>query len=341
MRKAVAAVAVLTLLGGCTSEAAIPSPTSGNAAQVLVPDARYAQIAAVAEEGVAAADASLNADDLGSRVGGPAKTYRTAQLKLESLLGDSYSLDPLLVDANATPVSSGTAFPRTMMTVVPPRDGKNLTSLSVWSQDSARGNYYLWGDVSLFPGVDAPTIVSQLNDVVGFPNVDAADYAVDPNEVLAAYVAYNGTRTQQSIAFEAEDPLFRQIANQQDTFVQSLGDLGTAATDFSVGEAGLRGVSTDNGGLVIVGEMRYSIRITKTADGAKLRIGGQIGALHSGSGDNATLEIDYQGVANYSTTVAFYVPPAGADGTVRVIGSAEPTLISVENVAQNEKPDQE
>ncbi|WP_311591106.1 hypothetical protein [Trueperella bernardiae] len=337
MRKAVAAIAVVTLMGGCASEQAVPSPVSGSNPQVVVADAKFAEIAQAAADGIAAADTSLNADDLGVRVGGPAKTYRAAQLKLESLLGDSYDLDPLLVDTDATPVSSGTAFPRSMMAVVPPRDGQNLTSLAVWSQDSARGNYYLWADVALFPGVDAPTIVSQLNNAEGFPNVEPADYAVDPNEVLAAYVAYNGTRTQQAIAFEAEDPLYRQIANQQDAFVQSLGDLGTAATDFYVGDAGLRGVATDNGGLVIVGEMRYAIRITKTVDGAKLRIGGQIGALYNGSGENATLEIDHQGVANYSTTVAFYVPPAGADATVRVIGSAEPTLISVENVAQDQQ----
>ncbi|MEW6907213.1 hypothetical protein V3M66_06300 [Trueperella pyogenes] len=335
MRKQVAALAALTLfLGACAGEDALPRPASGKNPQVVVSAEKYSAIASAAQQGLNAANASLDPADLGDRVGGPAKTYRTAQLKLESLLGDSYELDPMLVDAEATPVSSGAAFPRTMMAVVPPRDGKNLTTLSVWSQDEPRANYHLWADVSLFPGVEAPTIVSKLNDADGFPHVDAADYAVNPNEVLPNYVAYNGSRTQQAIKFDTKDPLFTQIADQQDAFVRSLGDLGTATTDFSVGEAGLRGVATDNGGLVIVGEMLYTVRITKTVDRAALRIGGQIGALHHGNGDNAVLAIKHQAVANYATTVAFYVPPAGANATVRVIGSSEPTLISVENAEQ-------
>ncbi|QTG75959.1 hypothetical protein [Trueperella pecoris] len=335
MRKQVATLAAIALLtSACASEGTLPRPASGTNPQVILTQEKFAEIAAAAEKDIAAANSSLDAAALGNRVGGPVRAYRTSQLKLESLLGESYNLDPLIVDGQATPVSSGTAFPRTLMTVVPPREGKNLTTLSVWSQDQARSNYQLWADVALFPGVEVPAIVSSLNNSEGFPKVDPAAYAVNPEEVLANYVAYNGTRQPQKIRFQENDPLFRQIADQQDAFVRSLGNLGTATTDFAAGEAGLRGVSTENGGLVIVGEMRYTVRITKTAAGAKLRIGGQIGALHKDSGENPVLEIDKQGVANYSTTVVFYIPGAGSDATVRVIGSSEPTLISVENVAQ-------
>lgn len=320
-------------LSACASQEEVPQPTSGDNPQVIMPDEKYAEIASEAEAGIAASNESLDAGDLTGRVGGPARSYRTAQLKLESLLGDNYDLAPMLVLTEGSPVSSGTAFPRTMMTVVPPRDGKNLATLSVWSQNGPRSNYHLWADVDLFGAANLPQIVSQLSDTPGFPEVDAADYAVDPHDVLIQYARYNGTREQQEIEFSPDDPLYTQIAAQQDAFVESLGDLGTAATDFGVGESGLRAVSTESGGLVVVGEMTYDVRITKTAEGATLRIGGHIGAMHEGDGEEAMLEIDNVGIANYATTVAFYVPPAGENAVVQVIGSSQPTLISVENVA--------
>lgn len=329
----VLSAALALTLSACASEEAVPQPTSGDNAHVIVTDEKYAQIATETEAGIAAANESLSASDLTGRVNGPARAYRTAQLQLESLLGDAYDLDPILVTTEGTPVVSGTAYPRTMMTTVPPRDGKNLATLSVWSQNGPRGNYHLWADVELFGTGNLPEIVSQLSDAPGFPEVDAADYAVDPTQVLAQYARYNGTREQQSIQFSPDDPLYTQIAEQQDAFVQSLGDLGTAATDFAVGEGGLRGVATASGGLVVVGEMTYQVRITKTNDEATLRIGGQIGAMYEEGDDSAMLEIDQQGIANYATTVAFYVPAAGAGSVVEVIGSSQPTLISVENVA--------
>ncbi|VEI13775.1 hypothetical protein [Trueperella bialowiezensis] len=337
MRKLTATLAgAALLLAGCSSGDSVPSATSGNAAHEVIDAEKYTQIATEAKESIDAANASLDPESLTNRIGGPARTYRGAQLKLESLLGDSYSLDPMPVEVEAEPISSGSAFPRTMITAVAPRDGRNLSTLSVWSQNDPRSNYQLWADVELFPGVKVPDLVNQLNDKPGFPEVEAGDYAVDPSKVLEQYALYNGTRQQQQIVFTEGDPLFHQIAAQQDTFVQSLGDLGTAATNFAVGESGVRGVSTENGGLVIVGEMTYDVVITKTAEGATLRIGGEIGALHANSGENAMLEISHEGRARYATTVAFYVPPAGQDAVVSVIGASKPTLISVENVAPEE-----
>lgn len=342
MRKLVAVVAgVVLALSACASEEAVPKPTSGQETHEIVSDETYNKIASEAASGIAAANESVDSANLGPRVGGPARTYRDAQLKMKSLLGDAYELEPMLVETEASPISSGTAFPRTMMTSVPPRDGKNLSTLSVWNQDEPRSNYYLWADVSLFPGVKVPDLVNQRSDTAGFPEVDAQDYAVDPAQVMSQYALYNGTREQQAIAFSPDDPLHTQIADQQDAFVESLGDLGTAATNFAVGDAGVRGVSTANGGLVIVGELTYQVDITKTAPDANLRIGGQIGALHAGDGDNAMLEIDHKGLATYGTMVAFYIPPTGQDPVVAVIGASEPTLISVENVPAEQQEDAE
>ncbi|MDP9806764.1 hypothetical protein J2S70_001346 [Trueperella bonasi] len=326
------ALSAAFVLSSCSTTDELPQPTSGNNPHPIVTDEKYEQIAQETADGIAAANESLDSGDLTSRVSGPARNYRTAQLQLKSYLGDSYDLDPMLISPEGSPVVSGTAYPRTMMTTVPPRDGRNLTTLSVWSQNGPRSNYHLWADIELYGTANLPDIVSALSDTAGFPELDPADYAVDPTEVLKQYALYNGTREQQDIVFSAHDPLYTQIAAQQDAFVESLGELGTAATNFSVGDGGLRGVATESEGLVVVGEMIYQVKITKTNANATLRIGGEIGAMYEQSGDNAMLEIGDQGIANYAATVAFYVPPAGAEPVVEVIGASQPTLISVENV---------
>lgn len=89
--------ALALTLSACATEEAVPQPTSGDNAHVIVTDEKYAQIATETEAGIAAANESLSASDLTGRVNGPARTYRTAQLQLESLLGDAYDLDPMLV----------------------------------------------------------------------------------------------------------------------------------------------------------------------------------------------------------------------------------------------------
>ncbi|MFP7696907.1 hypothetical protein [Trueperella sp. LYQ143] len=333
--RAIIAAGLCCLLAACSSPQAVPEPRYGDQPQEILTQEQFAAIAEQAAAGIAAATTSNSADQLGGRIAGPMRDERTGQLRLKAILGDSYQLDPIVISKESTPVLSGTGFPRTAMTVEKPADGQNLTSLTVWTQDSPRTNYALWAQVQLFPGVNVPKIVSQLDNEVGDISNPSA-YAANPNDVLATYALYNASRTQQAIKFQDGDPLFTQIAAQQDSFGQALGRSGSATTQFAPGDKGIRAVHTDDGGLIIVGELNYVVEITRTQRNAKVRIADQIGALYTGNKDNAVLEIADKAVAHYSTTVAFYIPPAGAaSAVVQVIGSAKPTLVAVENVGAN------
>lgn len=328
MRKLMAAVAVgLLALTGCGAQEGLPQPSSGNSARPLVADEKYAQMLGEAQDGIKAADESLDATKLGDRIGEPLRSQRAAELKLKSILADSYTLPPLHIDPNSAHISSGVGFPRSMMVISAPAEGQNLSSLAVWSQDGARGRYRLWADVELYPGNNVPLIVSAQDDVQ-LPTAD--DLAFDPSQVLAAYASYNGTRQQQAIPFVEADPLYTQIAGQQDTLVQAVGNLGTSDTNFEAADTGTRMVATEDGGVVVVGTMKYTVVITRTAENGKLRVGAQIGALATGSADQP-LEVAKQASAVYSVNVAFYVPAKGKGESVSVIGASEPALMSVDN----------
>lgn len=66
-------------------------------------------------------------------------------------------------------------------------------------------------------------------------------------------------------------------------------------------------MSTKDGGLLVVGELRYDMTVTRTKDTAKLKLGSFIGALASGTKDGV-IEVDNPVVAQYATSVAFYLP---------------------------------
>lgn len=341
MRKALAAttVAIVLSLAACAEEEGVPQPRSGNDATEILSQERYAAFSEATKAKLAEADEARDAELLTYRIApGPLKEQRTAHYKLREAVGDSYTLDPIVIDPAAVPVSSGSAFPRTFMTFTGPRDGENLSTLTVWTQKTPRQNYQLWAETEIFPGVSVPAIVSQMDDVPGYPEVDPSEYAADPNAVLEAYVAYNESQEQGEIVFEADDPLYTEIADQQETLSNSIGDLGTAETTFATSDHEFHAVSTTDGGLILVGDMRYTIKLTRTNDDATLRISGDIGAMFTGGDDDDNIvEVDDPVHAVYSTTVAFYIPPAGGAEAVKVIASTAPTLLSVAKVEPEEE----
>lgn len=345
MRKAIAAttVAIVLSLAACAEEEGVPQPRSGNDATEILSQERYAAFSEATKTKLAEADEARNPELLTYRIApGPLKEQRTAHYKLRDAVGDSYTLDPIVIDPAAVPVSNGSAFPRTFMTFTGPRDGENLSTLTVWTQKTPRQNYQLWAETEIFPGVSVPAIVSQMDDVPGYPDVDPSEFAADPSAVLEAYVAYNESQEQGDIVFEADDPLYTEIADQQETLSNSIGDLGSAETTFAASDHEFHAVSTTDGGLILVGDMRYTIKLTRTNDDATLRISGEIGAMFDGEDDDDNIvEVDDPVHAVYSTTVAFYIPPAGGAEAVKVIASTAPTLLSVAKVEPEEEAEGE
>ncbi|WP_124055234.1 hypothetical protein [Arcanobacterium ihumii] len=323
-------VTAMLALSACSANLEPPAPSASKAVEIIISEDSYKKIAGEVKKNVAEADAALDVNKLGNRFGEPIRQYREARYRLKKILGDGYKMPPVVVDEKAVPVSSGAAFPRTLMTVAAPTEQQNLPSLTVWSQTDARAQYQLWGQVQIFPDAQAPKLKASLSNQTGKLVDDPTKFAVDPNSVINGYVEYNKSRQITSIPFSAGDPLFTQISKQQDSLAQAIADNGTVQTNFAPGSHGIQAVSTEDGGLLIVNEMAYSLYLNKTKPGAIVKLRSDIGAMFSQDANNAVVDVDKPVVAQYSVLVAFYVPPKDAkDKTVKVLGASVPTLLAV------------
>lgn len=209
------------------------------------------------------------------------KAQREAEYNLakitETTVPTSIALDP----KEAT-MASGTAFPRTLMAVDVSKTPRGIGTIAVWQQASARQNYQLWYLIDMFPSPPKIEIVNTQNSKEGYLENDPSQYAVDPATVLDAYAAYATSREMGDVAFNENDPLFTQTAKQASDLNQALNQLGEAKLAFSVPNQDIRAVSTKDGGLIVVGEVRYDMTVTRTKDGATLKLGSLIGALGEG-----------------------------------------------------------
>ncbi|MFC5369784.1 hypothetical protein [Arcanobacterium bovis] len=324
------AFASALMLSACASQTEPPAPASAKVAEAVVAKETFSKIAAEVNKNIAEADAAADANKLGARIGDRLRRDRDARYRLKRVLGNSYNIPPVVVDEKAVPVSSGAAFPRTIMAVAAPNNQQNLPSLTIWNQLNARDQYHLWGQVQIFPGVQAPKLKASLTNQTGKLTDDPKKYAVDPNAVINAYVEYNKSRQLTTVPFSAGDPLFTQISKQQDNLAQTIGDNGTVQTHFAAGPEPVQAVATEDGGILIVNELAYSVYVAKTKEGATLKLRGDIGAMFSQDANNAIVDVDKPVVAQYSALIAFYVPPQNAqDKTVKVLGASVPTLLSV------------
>ncbi|MBM7825825.1 hypothetical protein JOD55_001652 [Arcanobacterium pluranimalium] len=318
------------LLSACTSQAQPPAPSSVKVAETVVANETFNKIAAEVKKNIAEADAATDANKLGGRVSDPIRQYRDAHYRLKRVLGDAYKIPPIVIDDKAVPVASGAAFPRTVMTVAPANNVQNLPSLTIWTQVNARAQYQLWGQVQIFPDIQAPKLKASLTNQTGKLTDDPKKYAADPNTLINAYVEYNKSRQLTSVPFSAGDPLFSQISKQQDKLAQTIADNGMVQTNFAAGSHGIQAVATEDGGLLVVNELAYSVYVSKTKAGATLKLHREIGAMFSQDANNAVVDVDKPVTAQYSVLVAFYVPPQNAeDKTVKVLGASVPTLLAV------------
>lgn len=330
MRKvtsAAIALAMAATLAACSSEEDVPTPQAGTQAEYAVSQEKYTEIVTEVQDSLTVAGDANDPELLNYRIGEPLKTQLTADYKLASV-APSFNAAPIALSADATPLLSGKNFPRTMMSVDLSATASSVGTLSVWSQANPRSNYQIRAAVDLFPDPPAIDLTSSLNDVTGYPDVSAADYLVDPATVLSQYATYLNDREMGDVTFNADDPFYIQSTSQVDSLNESLGDIGEAEMTYTAVDGAPFTVATTDGGLVLVGEIRYNMVITGDTEAGTVRLGSYIGALYEEAADGI-VEIDQPVTAAYSTSVAFYIPPAGSETQVHVLGASTPSLLSV------------
>ncbi len=335
MRKVSASIVAFSLLlacGACAPGGDVPTPTPAthSARPALSSSQREAMEASVFEA-IAGADSALNAHNLGVRAAGPFLAQRSAEYALKSILADSYALSRLSPLASQSVVSASHSYPHVALSIMNPAQGSNLQTMNVFTQDDARSLFKLWGVMSILPGATVPGLALDSSGARSLAADSAEGLPASPTAVIAAYASLNQTREDSAGLTFADDALRTKLAASADANAKAVEGAGSATMNFSAGTTTPVALATSDGGALVVAQMDFSSHISITTAQAKIKVGSTIGALASGQA-GGEIEVTGSLTANYTVSVAFYVPAAGAaDQTIRVVGASDPVLLSAQN----------
>lgn len=312
----IAALALAITLTAC-SEEPIPTPHPEPAPatpEAVINDEQLDRILAAVQETLDAADAESNAEELSGRVTGPAARLREAEYDYEEAIGDPVS--QLSTEPQIAIVSATAEWPRTVIVATAVPDDANLPLLMVLVQNSPRADYALWSWVRLLPGVELPTTVSA--SVGSAPvAVDSEDLLIPPNEVISQYVDVmnEGEDSDYADVF-AEDEYRTLVATEAEELNDAVSDAGKATRTVIVDDdSGVVALETYSGGAIVFGSLTSETVVEKTVPRGTLTVGD---VLAYGGDETVTTLTPL--TAHHLTTIAFYVPPAGSEETVTVLG---------------------
>lgn len=313
---------LLLLVTACAGELPEPVPDAPPAA--APPAVTGEQVEAVLEEVAAtltAADEARSVDAVERRMGGPAKATRNAEYVLEAAGAESaVTAIPTGAQTVVAPVVDG--WPRVLMVVTEPPADLQAPLLVTLVQGSPREQFRLWSWTRLFPGVQMPPTAQP---EIGSEQLAAEDdsLTVAPGDVVTGYVDLlnNGTQSSFWEAFE-EDPLREGIVQARNAYRELAAENGAMTETYTPAETGPYALRTADGGALVVGAFRTTTTIT--LDDSTLTIGDQTSAFLGGTTElSSLLRISWMSMAT------FYVPPAGSDEQVRMLG-AEHGRVSAE-----------
>ncbi|NMR19965.1 hypothetical protein [Cellulomonas fimi] len=321
-RRAAAWAAVAALvLSACAPT--LPEPQPADVPAVPPPAVTPAQAERVLDAvgaTLTTADAALSTDGLDARLSGPALASRTAEYAVTSATAGAKGLTPVPTSAQTLVVPNTQEWPRVQLVVTEQPDDLSSPRLLVLQQASPRSQYMLWGWARLLPGVQMPATATA--DVGSTPlPPDAAGLVVAPADVASQYadLLTNGDASAFASVFAGPDSFRQGLLTGREPLAQvaaqasgTFSEISTAVPDQTFA------LSTADGGAIVVAAMTTTSSLTFS--GATLPLPPELaavsgGALAPGSELRSSLGV------TYSDVVAFYVPPAGVQAPVEVLGA--------------------
>ncbi|MCM3534196.1 hypothetical protein SAMN05518682_3286 [Cellulosimicrobium aquatile] len=315
------------LLAACSAPLPTPEPdpTQDPPAPVLTEAQETAVLDAVAAA-LAAASETNDAAQLEGRVTGPALAIRTSQLAVAAARGNADLVTELPTEAQQVVIPTTQTWPRTSFAVSVQPENLQTPRLSVLEQDTARGDYQLWAWVRLLPGVTMPSFA---DPSIGSEDVapDDSSLLVTPTDAVAQYADVLNLGTGSGFAGSFEEDSFRTLLAKraQDWTTALQPAAGAYSLTFTPNpDEPVRAVRTADGGALVVGAMTSQESMT-AEEGAQVPPDTEsIKALYGGAAPTNVLKVGYVDV------VALYVPPAGSEEKIRVVGN-EHVATSVAN----------
>jgi len=327
----------LALLAGCSAPAeseTIEKPKF-EAVNVVVTDAQLQRIVSAVATKVKDADSSREERTLSERVAGPALGIRKVQYYLQSKSKKIPKLPAILANpiTVALPMEIPTPGlgwqPRTLMVVTKSEDTALTPQLMVLHQRSPRENYKLWYLIDLLPNGQFPNVAAQ--SVGALPVAADTTFLVTPLKSIPfkyGNVLNKGLASKYSAEFDlTSDEFYAALSESQTKQKEDAAKVNaTIKFQHSLGEKNILGLLTvESGGLVAISMNDTSIIKPKVrGEAVSVNLLDQKLLLDS-PGSSTGLRIVY------GNMLLFYVPVAGSDEKVRLVGASQ-GLLSVKSI---------
>lgn len=328
--KLMAAVAALGLtlgLGAC--EGRIPEPQAASADVDQIPDLTEEQeskIRASILETLDQATQNMSGDGLSARVTGPMLDVRNSAITVGKATGGLDKTNTIPPDMMQTVIPVDSGWPRTVYTITTTTEDQQSQRLLVFTQDSPRQNYKLWGMARLFSGAQLPRFtVPEIGTQMGLPN--DTGLVATPQEAVERYadVLQNGANSEFADQF-ADDSLRQTIASVAQTVQEGMErNNGTQTQTFTVVPDAIKIMRSSDGGDLVVAQIN-SEWTRAAGDGREsLPASDEEQALFGDGTATSTMKVTYVNI------VALYVPPEDSGEQITAVG-AERKPIKVEAI---------
>lgn len=299
-----------------------PSPAGSEAAQYPVIlksqlDRILASVATTVTEADAAADATL----LEPRVAGAAATLRSANYSVRSQADDVPAPTPVAADPVLTSmIPTGNEWPRTVVALTQ-GESNPVPQALVLVQEDPRSNYRLVSSIQMLPGTTFPTAGTP-EGLQEIPADGGEDLAASPQDALSAIADYLTTPDGDNAETFEPNSFADAITSFQSDVVADAGN-DSAEITFThepVAEY-TRAVSTGDGGAMVFGYLDHTYSSVPEGPGDSIALEGTV--YEALTGEESTEDgIDVR----YGEAVMMYVPAAGSDELITVIGAAQQLL---------------
>ncbi|GAB3616848.1 hypothetical protein GCM10027416_14050 [Okibacterium endophyticum] len=335
MRAVVPVVLVSGLaLGGCSADywpdlslqnGSTPTPTPTTPAEeaaaeaappvVTVPQLEriVARIATTATQ----ADEALDADLAQTRFDGPALDERTANYAIRASVPDAGLPTPIPGSpVTLTLPQASASWPRTVMTVISDEQDETIAPTAlVMMQQSPRENYHVEYALQLEPDAQIPDVAPATIGAALVP-AELQFLLVAPDTLGAAYadLISRGSESESAGLFETEDSLRTAIAADREKKTAELPS--TASIEFSAaaGDGVPLALVTNESGAIVAAHVVEKEVVRPIEADAQVRLSGGIAALAGVTETTKGVE------ATYSDELLFYVPPAGSNEKIVLLG---------------------
>lgn len=321
-RRVVAGLAAAGLaaavLAGCTAGPPTPAPDAPVVAAVVSASQERKildRVSGVVEEANEAGDAG----SLASRLTGPALAMREAELDVAAARGGTDTMSDLSMRMQQLIPSSDPQWPRNGFAITEQPADSTTPTLMAFEQDSARGQYKLWGWVRLVPDLAMPRFAEPGLGSAAVP-ADDTSLTVTPEDAVEHYASVLTIDEDSKYADEfRDDELRRDLRRSGATQVAAIEEKDGKGTFDVAYEAAdpakaLKAVRTLDGGAMVLAAMLGQETLTAEENWKLRPLTPSAKALWGDARQTNVMRIAYR------QTVALYVPPAGSTEPISLLG---------------------